>query len=68
MIPTPTGAGGPARWEVAELVADGLANRAIAGKLVLSERTVETHVRNVLAKLGLTNRTQVATWAAKAGL
>ena len=46
--------------EVARLVADGLANRVIAEKLVLSERTVETHVRNVLAKLELANRTQLA--------
>jgi DNA-binding CsgD family transcriptional regulator/tetratricopeptide (TPR) repeat protein len=54
--------------EIAVLVADGLANRVIAKRLVLSERTVETHVRNLLSKLGLTNRTQVATWAARAGL
>jgi DNA-binding CsgD family transcriptional regulator len=51
--------------EIALLVADGLANRTIAEKLVLSERTVETHVRNVLAKLDLRNRTQVAAWAAR---
>ena len=49
-------------------IADGLANRAIAERLVLSERTVETHVRNLLTKLGLANRTQVAAWALRAGL
>jgi predicted ATPase/DNA-binding CsgD family transcriptional regulator len=49
--------------EVARLVADGLANKAIAAQLHLSVRTVESHVRNGLAKLGLDNRTQLATWA-----
>jgi predicted ATPase/DNA-binding CsgD family transcriptional regulator len=49
--------------EVARLVAEGLANKAIAAQLHLSVRTVESHVRNGLAKLGLDNRTQLATWA-----
>ncbi|WP_236825083.1 MULTISPECIES: response regulator transcription factor [unclassified Blastococcus] len=49
--------------EVAGLVAAGLTNRQIAGQLVLSARTVETHVGSILAKLGLANRTQIATRA-----
>lgn len=48
--------------EVAELVAQALSNREIAARLVLSERTVETHVRNILGKLGFTTRTEIATW------
>jgi predicted ATPase/DNA-binding NarL/FixJ family response regulator len=49
--------------EVAGLVAEGLANKAIAARLQLSVRTVESHVRHALTKLALDNRTQLATWA-----
>jgi predicted ATPase/DNA-binding CsgD family transcriptional regulator len=49
--------------EVAGLVAEGLTNKEIASRLHLSVRTVESHVRHVLAKLALDNRTQLATWA-----
>ena len=49
--------------DVVRLVADGRANKAIAAELHLSVRTVESHVRHVLAKVGLDNRTQLATWA-----
>ncbi|GAA4476555.1 hypothetical protein GCM10023094_16690 [Rhodococcus olei] len=48
--------------QVAGLVADGLTNRAIASRLVLSRRTVEGHVEHVLAKLGFTSRAQIAAW------
>ena len=54
--------------EVTALVAAALSNRQIADRLFLSERTVESHVRNVLTKLALTGRTQIATWAIHAGL
>ena len=49
--------------EIARLISDGLTNRAIADRLVLSERTIEGHVRSTLAKLQLTNRTELAAWA-----
>jgi non-specific serine/threonine protein kinase len=49
--------------EVAGLVAEGLSNKAVAARLHLSVRTVESHVGHMLAKLGLDNRTQLATWA-----
>jgi len=48
--------------EVALLVARDLTNRQIASQLMLSEHTVATHVRNVLKKLGLRSRTQIAAW------
>jgi DNA-binding CsgD family transcriptional regulator len=54
--------------EIATLVADALSNRQIAHRLVLSERTVESHVRSVLAKLGLANRTEIAAWVHRRGL
>jgi DNA-binding NarL/FixJ family response regulator len=48
--------------EVARLVAEGLTNRAIARRLVLSERTAANHVQHILDKLGLANRSQIAAW------
>ena len=54
--------------EVAALVAQGCSNRVIAERLVISERTVEHHIANILAKLDVASRVQVATWAVAAGL
>jgi DNA-binding CsgD family transcriptional regulator len=51
--------------EIAGLLAQGLSNKAIARSLVIAQRTAETHVRNVLVKLGLTSRSQVAAWVAE---
>lgn len=48
--------------EVAALVAQSLSNREVASSLVLSERTVESHVRSILSKLGLTRRTEIVRW------
>jgi non-specific serine/threonine protein kinase len=54
--------------EVATLVARGLRNREIAGRLFLSVRTVEVHVDRILTKLGFASRTQLAAWAHDEGL
>jgi predicted ATPase/DNA-binding CsgD family transcriptional regulator len=53
--------------DVVRLVAEGLSNKEIAGRLHLSVRTVESHVRHMLTKTGLVNRTQLATWARERG-
>jgi NarL family two-component system response regulator LiaR len=54
--------------EVLKLVAEGLSNKEIAERLVISERTVTTHVSNILGKLHLANRTQAALYAMREGL
>ena len=48
--------------EVARLVAEGLSNKQIGGRLFISERTVDSHVRSVLNKLGFNSRAQIAAW------
>ena len=50
--------------EVARLVAEGLSNKQIGARLFISERTVATHVRNILNKLGFDSRAQIASWMA----
>jgi DNA-binding CsgD family transcriptional regulator len=54
--------------EVAAHIAQGRSNREIAAVLVLSERTVDTHLTNILNKLGYDSRTQIAAWAVRVGL
>ncbi len=54
--------------EVLTLIADGRSNREIARALVLSEKTVKTHVSNILMKLDLSDRTQAALWAVRHGI
>jgi NarL family two-component system response regulator LiaR len=54
--------------EVLRLIAQGLNNREIARQLIISEKTVKTHVSNILSKLNLADRTQAAIYALKAGL
>jgi DNA-binding NarL/FixJ family response regulator len=55
----------PRERDVAGLIAQGLSNKGIAERLVLSPRTVDGHVERILAKLGFSSRTQVAAWVAE---
>jgi DNA-binding NarL/FixJ family response regulator len=54
--------------DVLKLVAQGKANKEIAAELVIGEKTVKTHVSNILMKLGVQSRTQAALYAAQRGL
>jgi predicted ATPase/DNA-binding CsgD family transcriptional regulator len=62
-----TGPLGEREAEVARLVADGLTNKEIGGRLFISERTVDSHVRSILNKLGFSSRAQIAAWIASPG-
>jgi DNA-binding NarL/FixJ family response regulator len=54
----------PSRTQVAQLTADGLSNKQIGARLFISERTVDSHVRSILNKLGVNSRAQIASWIA----
>ena len=49
-------------WEIAGLVAEGLSNREIAGRLVISKRTVDAHIEHIYGKIGVSSRVQLASW------
>jgi non-specific serine/threonine protein kinase len=53
--------------QVAPLIAEGLLNKQIAARLVISQRTVESHVENILKKLGFNSRAQIAVWVSQHG-
>jgi DNA-binding NarL/FixJ family response regulator len=64
MIQVPSGVElTPTELKVVQLVARGLANREIAIEMKVSQRTIESHVSNMLGKTGLHNRTELARWA-----
>ena len=54
--------------EVAALLAEGLSNSELARRLYISPRTAAVHVSNILTKLGMASRTEVAAWAVRNGL
>jgi DNA-binding CsgD family transcriptional regulator len=49
--------------QIVELVAEGLSNGEVAARLYISPKTASVHVSNILAKLGLANRVEIAAWA-----
>jgi len=51
-------------YQIAELVASGRSNKAIAAELSISHTTAARHVANIMAKLGFNSRTQIAAWMA----
>ena len=54
--------------EVAGLIAEGLTNGQLAERLFISPKTAAVHVSNILTKLGLSGRAEVAAWAVRSGL
>ncbi len=58
----------PTELKVVQLVAKGMANREIAGQLNVSQRTIESHVSNMLNKTSLNNRTELARWAIESSM
>jgi DNA-binding NarL/FixJ family response regulator len=58
----------PREREVATLLAEGLSNGEIARRLFISTKTASVHVSNILAKLGMASRAEVAAWAVRSGL
>lgn len=57
----------PREREVAALLAEGLTNAELARRLVISRKTAAVHVSNILAKLGMTSRAQIAAWVSREG-
>ncbi len=58
----------PREREVAALLAEGLTNGELATRLYISPKTASVHVSNILAKLGMTSRAEIAAYAVRSGL
>jgi len=54
--------------EILRLIANGMNNRAISAALVISEKTVKSHITNIFSKLHLSDRTQAAVYAWREGV